>query len=111
MKRNQTKKKCNKPRKTQKNKRCKGGDNVDAYYYMVSESETRPNYPVVRVIHMPGNGVSGSFQFEEYLSNIAYEIEDQLAAIALNKNGIRTPKQIRIKKHVIRKPPYIPPMM
>jgi len=116
MKRLNTKKTTtNIKRRTQKRRdHSVGGDGnnyVDSYYYMVSESETRPGYPVVRVIHMPGHGAGGLFQFEKYLSDLTYDIEDSLAALELNRQGKRLPKQARIKKYVVKRPFYNPPPM
>jgi hypothetical protein len=58
---------------------------------------------------MPGSGENGLSEFENYLSELTYDIEDSLAALELNRQGKRLPKQARIKKHIVEKPIYIPP--
>lgn len=101
-----TRKKKLSKRRTQRNQ--SGGDRSETYFFIVSDSETRKNYPVMRVINMHGDGKSGFFQFEEYLSDIAYDVEDYLTSLVRNKEGKRLPKQMRIKKYIVRKPVYIP---
>ena len=95
-------------KKRRQNKRQKGGGNDQTIYFVSSESPSRPGYPVMRVLSTNGDGMGGFTGIENYVSEQAYDIEDQLLSIKMNRSNKRTPKHAIVKKIVIKKPIYLP---
>jgi hypothetical protein len=77
-------------------------------YLVTTESPSRPKYPVMRFIFNDGDGIGGITSFEKYLSELAYDIEDQLIALKLNQRNINKSPIALIKKYIINKGMYIP---
>jgi hypothetical protein len=75
---------------------------------VTTESPSRPKYPVMRFIFNDGDGIGGITSFEKYLSELAYDIEDQLIALKLNQRNINKSPIALIKKYIINKGMYIP---
>lgn len=108
MKKRQTRKQKSPPRRTRKRRQQKGGYGDQTLYLVSSESPSRPGYPVMRVLSVDGDSMGGFMGFEQYLSDLTYDIEDQLLAIKLNRANKKVPKRAIVKKLVIRKPLYLP---
>lgn len=115
MKKRQTRKNRAQKRKTRHRRRHnhsqKGGNRAETYFFVVSDSNSRVNYPEFRMINMHGDGKTGVFQLEEYLGDLTYGIEDYLSSLKKNREGKLLPKQMNVKKYVVHKPTYIPPVM
>lgn len=105
------KRKTRKQKPTQRKKAKRVGGNREGdrtFYFVASESLSRPGYPIMQVISTYGDGMGGFMSFEKYLSDLTYEIEDQLLAITNNRANKKIPKNAVVKKIVIRNPIYVP---